>query len=75
MDIEVSVDGGNNFSLVVDDLNIIDGNADANTGAPNSATFQFVSNGSDDIHIRFTNVGFGNAPVNGSGVFTLVNGL
>ncbi len=71
MDIEYSVNGGSTFSLGVDDLDIISFDTDANVGAPNPAGFTFVSNGADDIHIRFTNV----ASNNSGEAFALLNGF
>lgn len=71
MDIEVSVDGGSNYTLVVDDLGIVDGVVDSHAGAPNPAAFSFTSNGVDDVYIRFTNVSGGSSGTD----FTLINGF
>ena len=73
MDIEVSVDGGQSFTQVVNDLDIVDGSTDGHTGAPNPVTFGFVSNGTDDVYIRFTNDQ--TAGTNSGNSFVLINGF
>lgn len=73
MDIDFSVDGGANFVLAFNDFDIVDNGTDGNVGAPNPATFSFTSNGTDDIHIRFTNDKVGTLGDNNT--FALVNGF
>lgn len=74
MDIEVSIDGGVNFSKPVDDLDIVDGTTDGFTGAPNPASFSFTANGTDDVQVRFTN-DLSNGGGAGNVNFLVVNGF
>jgi len=71
MDIEFSVDGGTNWTLAFDDFDIISIRDDANPGPeiPNAASFQFTSNGTDDVWVRFTSDGTNATD------FTVVNGF
>lgn len=73
IDIEYSTDGGSSFTTAFDNFDIVDGDVDLFVGAPNPATFQFTSNGIDDIWIRFTNVDPGGG--DGTQNFVLVNGF
>ncbi len=55
--IEVSVDGGATFSNAIASFDIVDGrDEDFFAGAPNPATFNFTTNGSDDVIIRYSNL-------------------
>ncbi len=74
MDIEYSVDGGSTFSTAFDDFDIVDGDVDLFAGAPNPATFQFTSDGTNDVWIRFTN-DLSNGGGDGTENFVVVNGF
>ena len=69
--IEFSIDGGSNYSTAFSDFDIVDNVVDGTTGAPNPANFSFVSNGGDDILVRFTYTGATGSADN----FAVVNGF
>ena len=71
MTIDFSVNGGSAFTTALTGFDIVDNTTDGNVGAPNPATLSFVSNGTDNIHIRFTNTS-GNASNND---FVVINGF
>lgn len=55
--VELSVDGGVNYSTVAASFDIVDGrDEDLFVGAPNPLTFSFLSNGTDDIIVRYSNL-------------------
>jgi hypothetical protein len=55
--VELSVDGGATYSTASASFDIVDGrDEDFFAGAPNPLTFSFVSNGSDDIIVRYSNL-------------------
>lgn len=71
MDIELSTDGGSNFSLLGDDFDIVDNAVDGNAGAPNPFTFSFTATGSDSVQVRFTNDDGGSSSTD----FAVINGF
>ena len=71
MTIDFSVNGGSAFTTALTGFDIVDNTTDGNVGAPNPATLSFVSNGTDDIHIRFTNTSGSNS----TNDFVVINGF
>lgn len=72
MDIEYSVNGGSSWTLAFNDFDIVDKTTNTNVGAPNPASFSFTANGTQDVHVRFTNSVAGAGTNNN---FALINGF
>ena len=73
MDIEYSVNGGSSWTLAFDNFDIVDNTTNANLGAPNPASFSFTANGTQNVHVRFTNAKTGTT--GGNDTFALINGF
>jgi hypothetical protein len=69
--VEYSVDGGTTYSTAATAFDIVDKTTDAYAGAPNSLTFSFASNGSDNIIVRYTKA----ATAVNTDQFLVVNGF